>query len=87
MKHKKTGIIRKMKVELGDVVQYQFAIGDHLVPMNELLGSNISLQSLHEIFCIQCGRKTSKSFQQGFCFPCMQRLNEWTQTINALSSK
>ncbi len=76
MKHKKTGMLRKMRAQLEDVTQYQFVIGDDLVPMNELLGAEISLQSLHEIYCIQCGRKTSKSFQQGLCFPCMRRLNE-----------
>ena len=76
MKYKKTGILRKMRVQLEDIAQYQFIIGDDVVPMNELLGTKISLQSQHKIYCIQCGRKTSKSFQQGFCFPCMQRLNE-----------
>jgi hypothetical protein len=76
MTQQKSGILRKMRARIEDTVQYEFIIGDELVPMNELIGGEISLRSLDEIFCIQCGRKTSKSFQQGFCFPCMQRLNE-----------
>ncbi|MCY4265582.1 MAG: DUF2797 domain-containing protein [Gammaproteobacteria bacterium] len=26
------------------------------------------------IFCINCGRKTDKSFNQGYCYPCFRRL-------------
>ena len=41
---------------------------------NELLGSTIKLNYLGRIECIYCGRKTKKSFSQGYCYPCMIKL-------------
>lgn len=70
------GHLRKMKSTLSSPVEYQFVIGDTLLPLNAYLENKITLRFTGNIHCIQCGRKTSKSFQQGYCFPCMQRLNE-----------
>jgi hypothetical protein len=55
-------------------VQYKLPIGEALVPMNELIGGHIKLSYQGEINCIACGRKTSKSFGQGHCFPCFRSL-------------
>ena len=44
--------------------------------LNEWLGKTISLNYTGLIHCIQCTRKTNTSFQQGFCFPCLRRLQE-----------
>lgn len=66
-----------MKTQLADPVRYYMQIEDsdeHC--LNDYIGKQITLKHLGEIFCIQCGRKTSKSFQQGYCFPCMRRINE-----------
>lgn len=70
------GNIRKMNVSLTSPVAYQLPIGDQQVDMNALLGRHIALQYEGEIHCIHCGRKTNKSFNQGYCFPCMQTLAE-----------
>lgn len=70
------GTLRKMKTVLKTPVEYQFIIGDHDIPLNKQLQKKISLSYTGNIYCIHCGRKTSKSFQQGYCYPCMQRLNE-----------
>lgn len=72
----KTGNLRKMKTTLASPVEYQMVLGDALVPLSNFLEKKIRLSFTGKIHCIQCGRKTSKSFQQGFCYPCMQRLNE-----------
>ncbi|MEJ2361919.1 MAG: DUF2797 domain-containing protein [Gammaproteobacteria bacterium] len=71
-----TGDVRKMQVTLADPVQYRLPLGEELVDMNALIGKRITLNYLGEIHCIHCGRKTSKSFNQGYCFPCMQTLAE-----------
>jgi len=66
-----------MQSALGDAgqpVQYQLPIGDSLLPMNENIGKTIKLNYQSEIHCIACGRKTSKSFGQGHCFPCFRSL-------------
>lgn len=70
------GILRKMKTELTAPVQYDLRIGDEFVRLNEYLGKDITFEFLGAIYCVQCGRKTNKSFQQGHCFPCMRRINE-----------
>lgn len=72
------GNLRKMKVELAEPVQYELRLinsnEEQTVPMNSLIGKEVHLHFTGEINCISCGRKTNKSFQQGYCFPCMQSL-------------
>jgi hypothetical protein len=73
------GNILKMQTELDTSaenrpVQYKLPIGEELVPMNEHIGGHIKLSYRGEINCIACGRKTSKSFGQGHCFPCFRSL-------------
>jgi hypothetical protein len=73
------GNISKMHTELDTSaesrpVQYSLPIGDELVSMNEHIGGHITLSYQGEINCIACGRKTSKSFGQGHCFPCFRSL-------------
>ena len=70
------GDLRKMAVQHHDPVDYYLALDNQQYHLNPLIGQPISLTSTGEIHCVQCGRKTSKSFQQGFCFPCMRRINE-----------
>jgi hypothetical protein len=71
-----SGNIEKLKTQLVSPVSYSLPIGDDLVPMNELIGKPLSLTYGGEINCIHCGRKTKKSFQQGYCYPCFQTLAE-----------
>ncbi|HHJ80580.1 MAG TPA: DUF2797 domain-containing protein [Candidatus Tenderia electrophaga] len=62
-------------------VQYEMVLGDNRVGMNEHVGKHVQLRFLGEINCISCGRKTNKSFQQGYCFPCMRSLPECDSCI------
>lgn len=66
------GALSKMKTTYGTPVQYLLRLGEEAYPLNDVLGKKLSLTWLHEIHCIVCGRKTSKSFGQGFCFPCFR---------------
>ena len=70
------GNLRKMKGVLKNPIEYQFIIGEHEILLNALLGKKIKMHFTGLIHCIHCGRKTNKSFQQGYCFPCLRRLNE-----------
>jgi hypothetical protein len=70
------GNLRKLQVTLADPVQYVLPVGEARVALNPLLGQTLQLHYEGEIHCIHCGRKTSKSFNQGYCFPCMQTLAE-----------
>ena len=69
-----TGNIQKMQTQLNDTVQYYLPIGKELIDINGLKDSKIQFTYHNEINCISCGRKTKKSFNQGFCYPCFQSL-------------
>jgi hypothetical protein len=75
------GTLLKMKSAPGEVVQYHLSVGAELVPMNELIGKHIHLHYKHEIYCIGCGRKTAKSFAQGYCFPCLKTAPETSECV------
>ena len=74
MQEQAKGIVRKMSARLEDTVAYSLRLGDHLVPANELVEKQVRLEFTGAIFCVNCGRKSAKSFNQGFCFPCFQKL-------------
>lgn len=71
-----SGNLRKMKSHWGNPVQYQMVIGADLVDMNALVGKEIKLVYAGQINCKVCGRKTKKSFAQGFCYPCFKNAPE-----------
>ena len=72
-----SGPLRKMKADLDGQgqVSYELPLGDELaLPLRPFLGKQLRLTYQGEIHCIHCGRKTSKSFNQGYCFPCVRSL-------------
>ncbi len=75
------GNLQKMKTTLASPVVYQLPVGDQLVTLNEVIGSPISLRFVKQINCIHCGRKTNKSFSQGFCYPCFSSLAQCDMCI------
>ncbi|MDH5300394.1 MAG: DUF2797 domain-containing protein [Gammaproteobacteria bacterium] len=68
------GNLRKMAVSLAEPVRYQLCLDEERLELNPYLGQRIHLQHTGEIFCVACGRKTKKSFSQGYCYPCTQKL-------------
>ena len=69
-----TGAVRKMKTGLAGPVAYTMVLGEHEIPLNGYLGKQLQLEYQGVINCIHCGRKTAKSFNQGYCYPCFKRL-------------
>jgi len=70
------GNIAKLKSAMQQPIHYWLPIADQLIDFNSLIGAPLQLALTGVIHCIQCGRKTSKSFQQGYCYPCYKRLLE-----------
>jgi len=68
------GRAKKMTHKIGNPVEYSLVLGEHHYPINEFIGSDFSLQFTGNIHCVACNRQISKAYQQGFCFPCTQRL-------------
>lgn len=69
------GHLRKMAISHDDdCAQYQIRLDDQFISLNEKIGQPIRIESLGEIHCVECGRKSKKSFSQGYCYPCFSRL-------------
>lgn len=77
------GALRKMQVTLtaDGMADYRLPLGDCLLPMDGWLGKSLTLTYQGQIYCIHCGRKTQKSFNQGYCFPCFRKLARCDQCI------
>ena len=69
-----SGKLRKMLTQLSTQVHYQLPIGEERVDLNPLIGSHLAFEFTGTINCVACSRKTSKSFNQGHCFPCFRKL-------------
>ena len=44
--------------------------GEQLICMNDFIKKYIIIKYENQINCINCGRKTNKSFARGYCYPC-----------------
>jgi len=69
-----SGNLAKMVAELADPVSYRLPVGTILVPLNQSIGRRLTITFAGRINCIACGRLIKKSFQQGYCFPCVRKL-------------
>ena len=76
-----SGNLSKMISQLTGPVEYSLPIGTERLGVNQFLGKELALNFSGTINCIACGRKTSKSFSQGYCFPCMQSLAQCDSCI------
>lgn len=80
-----SGHLQKMPVALSDEqagsVQYQLPLDEARLPLNELLGQRIRLQYTGTIHCVHCGRRSNKSFNQGYCYPCFKKLAQCDSCI------
>ncbi len=65
-----------MRARADAPVAYALPVDDAEIPLNHLLGKRLQLAFTGNIFCIHCGRKTNKSFSQGYCYPCFRKLAE-----------
>ena len=77
------GNVRKMQVRLDEPVSYALPLGDEVIAFNGFLEKKISLRFTGKISCTHCGRKTNKSFSQGYCYPCFQKLAQCDRCIIA----
>lgn len=68
------GPLQKMPAEIAAEVKYRLQLGDQSVDLNSYVGQPIRLVYQGQIHCTHCGRKTNKSFAQGYCYPCFKKL-------------
>lgn len=70
MRHALTDKQSKHSGELQSNLNYW--LNDVLI--SDQIGREFKIEFSQKIFCLECGRKTSKSFNQGYCFPCFRKL-------------
>lgn len=76
------GHLRKMVINHdGEIANYQMVLDDQRISLNEKIGQPIKLEYLGEIHCQACGRKSKKSFSQGYCYPCFTKLAQCDSCI------
>lgn len=68
------GVLQKLSFRLGEPLEYFLSIGNEKVLLNSYLGTSITLSYQGKVHCLHCGRVSSKSYSQGYCFPCSQTL-------------
>ncbi|MCU4674225.1 DUF2797 domain-containing protein [Catenovulum sp. 2E275] len=68
------GCIKKLKSNHSTPIEYKLPLGDQLVNLNQYIGQAIKLTHTGNIYCLNCSKKTKKSFSQGYCFNCMRKL-------------
>ena len=68
------GMLRKMKTELAEVVNYTLLPDQGGLSVNDFLGLPLRLSFTGVIECVACKRLTKKSFNQGHCYPCFRKL-------------
>ena len=69
-----SGALRKMQLGHTSPTTYKLPVGDELVDMNALIGTQLTLKYLNQINCLHCDRLTKKSFAGGYCYPCFKKL-------------
>jgi len=75
------GQVQKLEARLADPVSYFLPLGEQRVALNPLLGCELRLRYTGRISCVHCGRATNKSFNQGYCYPCFQKLAQCDSCI------
>ncbi|RLV61139.1 DUF2797 domain-containing protein [Parashewanella curva] len=70
------GTLSKMAVSLNEenTVQYHLRVADKQLHLNPIIGNKLTLTHTGKILCSNCGKRTKKSYSQGHCFVCTQKL-------------
>ncbi len=73
---KATGTLSKMKTTHISPVKYELTLSEVRYDITSLVGKTIRLTYSGNILCQNCGKKTKKSYAQGYCYPCTMKLAE-----------
>jgi hypothetical protein len=80
---KTTGQVEKLIARNDSPVSYSMPLGAVKVPLGPLFGKQIGLRYTGKITCVNCGRTSNKSFNQGYCYQCFQKLAQCDSCIIA----
>ncbi len=80
---KTTGQVEKLIARHDNPVSYSMPLGAARVPLAPLFGKTLTLRHTGKIICVNCGRTSNKSFNQGYCYQCFQKLAQCDSCIIA----
>jgi hypothetical protein len=75
------GNILKMRTELASPVNYFLPVGNDEIAMNKLIGKTLKMHFTGQINCISCGKIIKTSYNQGFCYNCLQTAPEASESV------
>lgn len=75
------GCLEKMTTQWAEPVHYRLPVGDAELDLQPLLGQRLELRHTGQIVCVHCQKKTAKSFNQGYCYPCFIKLAQCDMCI------
>ena len=73
--------LHKMRVSLGEQVEYTLNTEENNIILNELIGKDIQLRYSGKVRCQSCRKLKKKLFAQGFCYDCFMRAPEASPCI------
>ena len=68
------GTIAQMHSALATPVRYTLDVADMSIPLNDLLGRDVTLRFTGRITCRNCSAITRKSYGDGYCYDCFKTL-------------
>ncbi|MGC8802418.1 MAG: DUF2797 domain-containing protein [Bacteroidales bacterium] len=74
-------LLDKMETEEGQPVRYYWSAGHDRIEVNSLLGKAVRIVHTGNLYCIKCGRKSSRLFGQGLCYPCFTTAPEAEECV------
>ncbi len=73
--------LEKMTVKHEAPIHYFLSNSTKSVCLNDYLNKKIQLIFQNRILCMSCGKKTNKSFMNGYCFRCFQTAPETSPCV------
>jgi hypothetical protein len=76
-----SGNLIKMRSEAAEPIRYFLPLGETEIDLNPLLGKQINIKHNGVINCVNCSKRTSKSYGQGFCYNCFIAVPEADESV------
>ncbi len=73
---KYSGNINKLNLTIDMKVTAVLPIGKSKILLNDYINQNIKMTFNSDINCVHCHRRISKTYGQGYCYPCISSLAE-----------
>jgi len=65
------GQLRKLNGQINQPILYDLPLDSTKIALNPLIGKTIKLVNTGSIHCIHCSRAIKKTYNQGYCYPCL----------------